>query len=263
MSKNKEPKVLVYDIETTPCLAWVWRCGEQSVRHGQLHSELNETKIICITYRWLHEAKAKALVFDIESQDDYEVLVKFDKLIDEADIILGKNNVRFDDKHINMRRFRHGLDPKPDWSRKSDDLEKWMRKHFNMQSYSLDYFDKITGGDGKIVMIFQDWVDIVSYQKNKSRGIKALRKMVAYGKKDADDTAELIKKVQPYIIPKFNHAAFHGDNRCTNCGSENIIRWGTRAIGNTRKQRWHCKDHGGFAGYTAIKMNGEDGKIGN
>ena len=61
-TKINKPKVLVYDIETSPVLAWVWRCGDQVVRHGQLHSDLDETKIICITYRWMHERKAKALV---------------------------------------------------------------------------------------------------------------------------------------------------------------------------------------------------------
>ena len=258
---NNEPKILVYDIETTPVLAWIWRCGDQVVRHAQLHKDLNETKVICVTYRWLHEKKAKALVFDIKKQCDKKVIKEFDKLIDEADIILGKNNTKFDDKHINMRRFRHGLDPKPEWSRKSDDLERWMRRHFNMQSYALDYFDKICGGEGKISMSLPDWIDIVSYKTNKSKALKSLRKMVKYGKKDADDTAELIKQVQPYIIPKFNHAAYHGDHRCTNCGSQNIYRNGTQLIGNTLKQRWACKDHGGHAGYTTIKKNGTDSKI--
>jgi hypothetical protein len=222
---------------------------------------MNETKIICVTYRWLHEKKAKALIFDIDKQCDKKIMKEFDKLIDEADVILGKNNAKFDDKHVNMRRFRHGLKPKPDWQKKSDDLERWMRRHFNMQSFALDYFDKVCGGSGKINMNMNDWIAIAEYKKNKSRGMKALRKMVKYGKKDADDTAELIMEVQPYITPKFNHAAYHGDHRCTNCGSQNIHRNGIRLVGQTKKQRWHCKDHGGFAGYTTILKSGKDGKI--
>jgi len=258
---KRDPRILVYDIETTPCLAWVWRCGEQVVRHGQLHEDMNETKVICVTYRWLHEDKAKAIVFDIDKQCDRDVIRKFDLLIDEADVILGKNNKRFDDKHINMRRFRHGLTPKPDWTQKSDDLEKWMRKHFNMQSYALDYFDKITGGDGKIVMNMQDWIDIVSYHSNKSKAKKALSKMVEYGKKDADDTAELINKVRPYVTPVFNHAAFHGDRRCVNCGSLNIREDREALHGQSRVVIYKCLDHGGSGGRATILKNGQLGKM--
>lgn len=243
----KEPKILVYDIETTPVLAWVWRCGEQYVGHNQLHEDFNLTKIICITYRWNYENKAKALVFDLETLDDTEIIKDFDDILKQADVIIGKNNNKFDDKHINMRRFMNGLPPLPDWSRHSDDLEKQMRKHFNMQSYSLDYFAKVTGGEGKIKMCLDDWIQIVLH-KNKSR----LAKMVKYGKKDADDTMELIEKVRPYVTFKYNFAAHHGDLRCTSCGSEDIIKNGTRLVGSLRKQRWACNNCGGHAGYTSL-----------
>lgn len=251
-----KPKILVYDIETTPVLAWIWRLGDQTVRHGQLHKEFNVTKIICITYRWLHHKKSKALVFDIDKQDDSKIIKEFDEIIKEADVVIGKNNKRFDDKHINFRRFMHGLEPMPDWTKKSDDLEKQMRKHFNMQSYSLDYFSDLMGQGGKIKMEFDDWIQIV-YNKNKSR----LNKMVKYGKKDTDDTAELIKKVWKYVSPQFNYSTFKGKHSCTLCGSENIKRNGTRVAGGVKKQAWYCNDHGGFAGYTTILKSGKDGKM--
>lgn len=256
MTKQQPPKILVYDIETTPVLAWIWRCGDQVVRHGQLHEDFNVTKVICITYQWAHQKKAKALVFDIKKQDDSKIIEEFDKLINEADVVIGKNNKKFDDKHINFRRFMHGLPPIPDWIRKSDDLEQQMRKHFNMQSFGLDYFSKLVTGEGKIKMEMQDWIDIVFHKKKK-----ALNKMVKYGKKDAEDTVKLINKVRPYVSFKYNHAAHHGDHRCVTCGSKKIVRYGTRLVGTTRKQRWQCNEHGGFAGYTTILKDGKDGKI--
>jgi hypothetical protein len=249
-----EPKVLVYDLETTPVLAWVWSCGEQVVRHGQLQEPHNQTKIICITYRWLHEKKAKALVFDLKTLSDKAILIEFSKLAREADVIIGKNNARFDDKHVNFRLFQNDLPPIPDLANKSDDLEKWMRRTFNMQSYALDYFAKLRTGEGKIKMEMGDWLDIV-VRKDK----KALDKMVKYGKKDADDTAELILQVKPYVTPKHSMASFHGKPCCINCGSTNLIKDGTRFLSGIKKQRFFCNDHKGYAGVGTMKKDGTYG----
>lgn len=251
--KTSDPKVLVYDIETTPVLAWIWRCGEQYVRHPQLHEDYNQTKIICITYRWMHQKKAKALVYDIKKQCDKKILVEFSKLVGKADVVLGKNSARFDDKHINFRLFQNKLDPIPDWSKKCDDLERWMRRTFNMQSFALDYFAKLTTGAGKNDMCMQDWIDIVLHKDRKK-----LKKMVDYGLKDADDTAELIERVQPYVKPKYNMAQHYGDIRCTNCGSKNIHKNGIRA----GRQNYYCKEHGGHAGSALIRKDGNYGKMG-
>ena len=257
-SPQKDPLILVYDIETTPCLAWVWRCGDQVVRHGQLFDGLDETKIICITYRWMHEKKAKALTSKIKpfDVDDRAVLHEFHKLATKADIIIGKNNNRFDDKHINYRLFAEGLPPIADLARKSDDLEKQMRRHFNMQSYALDFFAKKELGEGKDKMEFNDWVQIVQHASQKH-----LKKMVKYGLKDADQTAELITRVWPHVKPKYNMAAHYGDFSCTHCGSQRLRKNGTRVVGSVRKQAMYCKDHHGHAGYATIKKDGTLGRM--
>ncbi len=256
MSKVSKPKILVYDIETTPVLAWIWRCGEQFVGHHQLFDGLNATKIICITYRWLHEKKAKALVFDLETLDDEAIIREFDTIIQEADVIIGKNNNKFDNKHINFRRLLHGLPAIPDWTKRSDDLESQMRRHFNMQSFSLDYFSKLMGQGGKMKMELQDWIDIV---QNRSK--KKLKKMVDYGKKDADDTAELILKVWPYVSPKFNHSVHQGKLCCITCGHKRIVEDKIRVDGGRKTQTFWCPSHKGYAGRAYIKVNGDLGQI--
>jgi len=255
-TKSRMPRVLVYDIETTPVLAWIWRCGEQVVNHGQLHSEVNTTKIICITYRWLHESKAKALIFNLKTLDDSEIVKQFDVLVKQADVIIGKNNNRFDNKHINFRRMIHGLPAIPDWTTMSDDLEVQMRRHFNMQSYSLDYFSKLMGQSGKIKMELQDWIDIVQF-KNK----KKLKKMVTYGKKDADDTAELILKVWPYVTPKFNYATHLDTACCITCGHSGITKDRIKTQSSGQVQTFWCPKHKGYAGQAYIKKDGTYGKL--
>ena len=52
--KNKL-KVLVFDIETSPIQAWIWRLGDQVVRHDQLVKDYASVNIMCIGYKWVGE----------------------------------------------------------------------------------------------------------------------------------------------------------------------------------------------------------------
>ena len=260
MSKKNSPKILVYDIETTPLMAYVWGLGKQVVRHGQLHKERNMYDIICITYQWLGDKKARALVFD-ENQDSTHMIEQFDKMAEAADVTIGKNSDRFDVKQINSQRMLKGLPPLGDWVEKAgqDDIEKQIRKYFYLPSYSLDYVSALMGFGGKHKMEFQDWIDIVE----KNRGWKSkVHKMVEYGKKDVEDTTAVLKKILPYVKLKTSMTALNeGIATCNipECGSTEMRKNGTRMINKTKYQRLQCGECGTHVGYWTIKKNGELG----
>ena len=260
MSKPKKDKVkiLFYDIETTPLQAWVWRCGKQHIRHGQLvQNEFNQWQIICIAYAWNDNKPAKCLAWDYDTHDYSEVIEKFDKLVQQADITIGKNSDKFDVKHINTQRMLLGQEPMPDWALVTDDLEKQLRRHFVFPSHSLDYVSHLLGYGGKSPVEFQDWINIVE-NRNKA----SFNRMIKYCKKDVEDTRSIWNHVEPHVIPKFNYAAYYGDLRCSACGSTNITKNGTRMRGKTKYQRFQCNDHGGYAGMAPISATGKLGKIG-
>ena len=48
----KKPKILYFDIETTPLKAYIWRPGDQFVGQNQLVEGSELTDIICIGYCW-------------------------------------------------------------------------------------------------------------------------------------------------------------------------------------------------------------------
>jgi len=251
------PKVLFYDIETAPLKFWGWGCGKQVVRHAQLVEGHSRYGIICITYCW---DKGPAHAIDWGSrQNSAKVVKEFDKILEEADIVIGKNSDRFDNKHLNTIRMWHDLEPMADLQEKCDDLEKHMRRHFYLPSNALDYISNELGLGGKDKMCFQDWIDIVEKNGNAE---KSLRKMVKYGKKDVTDTRAVWNYCKKHFKPRFNHAAYSGDHRCVFCGSENIHKNGTRTIGKTRYQRYYCNGHGGIAGKAPINNKGEPGRIG-
>ena len=249
----KKPKVLFYDIETTPLLAWVWQCGEQVIRHGQLHDDRNMWDIICITYCYNDGKPAKHLDFDYDKQDSTKMIKEFDKLVAEADIVIGKNNKRFDDKMVNAIRMFKDLPCNPDWIKYTGDLEKQLRKYFRLPSQALDYISAKLGFGGKIKMEMRDWVDIVT--RHPTRGRKAFNKMIKYGKKDILDTRNIYNYVANHCEPIFNQGLFQADDRprCRHCGSASVHSKGYRQTTTSRYRLFKCNDCGRDAGRTTAK----------
>lgn len=245
-----KPKVLMYDIETSLLAFWGFRLGEQRVGHNQLlPGYFSRTHIICISYSWDYGKTVKTLTWGKSESDEKDMIIEFDKLIEQADIVIGKNSDRFDNKHINAQRMWHNLPGMPYWTKHTDDLEKQMRKHFDLPSQSLDYISSQLGFGGKDKMSFDDWVAI-----NRLRTVEllddthipcadavckmlfgkpikavlreghiAMRKMVVYNKKDVADTGRLWKYLAKHFVPKQNAALIVGTDpamfACDQCAS--------------------------------------------
>lgn len=247
-----EPKILFYDIETTPLQSWVWRCGDTYIRHNMLVKGYDQYNIICIGYAWNDGEPAQIIRWDQKKKDCRKLIEEFDKLVQKADVTIGKNSARFDVKHINTQRWLHKLPPFPDWTDCSNDVEQQMRKYFTLPSMSLDYISEHLGLGGKNDMEMQDWIDIMTGNSHDSS--VALDKMCNYCAKDVEDTRAVYDSIKDYIKPKFNMATYLQDDVCTNCGSSNIIKNGTRTLGKTRYQRYHCNAHGGYAGRRPVSL---------
>ena len=283
----KSPKVniLVYDIETCLHLGHYFSLGKQVLRHNQLlKGYFFRPHVMCITYKWLHEKKTHILTWGSSEKDEQHMLSEFDKLIKTADVVIGKNSNRFDNKHINTQRLLSNVPGMPEWIKHTDDLESQMRRYFYLPSYSLDYFSELLGFGGKDKMQFGDWQDMANYrmwqltkqsaslltmltgsdvEEIKKKGIKATDKMFKYGKKDTKDTSDLIKYCATHFEWKYNAAAKHGDRRCKNpiCGSTRIKKNGTRVAGLTRYQHFACSACGSYAGKATIRKDGRLGKM--
>lgn len=248
-------KTLFYDIETSPIKAYIWRPGKQIVRPYQLDKECFINKIICITYCWNDGKPAKAIGWGFFKQDTASVIKRFDKIIEQADITIGKNSDRFDVKHINTHRMLAGLPGMPSWATRTEDLEKQLRKHFALPSFSLDYVSELLGFGGKIKMEFQDWIDILE-KKDYSKYLK----MLEYGTKDTEDTRAIWNHCEKHFTPKWNIS--EGKLACYLCGSCDIIKIGPVYRGKTMYQRFRCKSHQGEAGHAPILTNGKLGRMG-
>jgi hypothetical protein len=257
-----KPKILFYDIETSPLKAWIWQCGQQYVGHKSLDKNHSMWGIICVTYCWNDGKPAKVIDWGFEEQSTGEVVRQFDEIIKQADFTIGKNSDKFDTKMINANRMFAGLPGLPQWTKYTDDLEKQMRRYFRLPSQSLDYLSGQLGLGGKIKMEMQDWIDIV--EKN-SNGVKSLKKMIKYGKKDVEDTRTLWNKLSQHFDSKWNQAIFQGDVlacKYADCGSTNLHRDGIRQSGKTKYQGWECADCKRYAGRSPLSLKGKEGQVG-
>lgn len=261
LPQDKPPKILFWDIETSPFQIWTFRIGNKmSAGHHQIVKGTS-TDIICIAYSWDHEDQVHILDWGYDKQDSKEMIKKFDSVINQADIVIAQNGDRFDVRHINTQRLLHNLPPMPDWTKYTDDLLKQVKKFFYLPSYRLDYMSALFGCGGKQDMDFDDWINIV--EKNTD-GFASFEKMKHYCMKDVADLKEIWNKVKHHVKPRLNIATLNGGRCCTSCGSTDIHKNGTRVRSKTRYQNYHCKTHGGHAGSTPMsQILRIEGKMGN
>lgn len=283
MMINKKPVTLFYDLETSPLKAWFWQPGQQYVGHKNMIHGHDMWDIICIQYA-IDDGPVKVLRYD-KHGGTKGMLEKFDIIAEKADIIIGKNNKRFDDKMINSLRMFNGLKGQPQWTLCSDDLEQHMRKHFRLPSQSLDYISKKLGVGGKIGMEMGDWIAISNYREATTLGINnklcqglygmslgevkkigktALEKMCTYGAKDTDDTRKIWYYLVEHFEPKFNMSTWSQNGlSCKRCGSDDLNKTGPRPSpqATTMVQGFNCKSCQRYAGKATLLASGNYGKM--
>jgi len=168
--KNRPKKILLYDIETSFNITWSWQIGRKiSLSDDNI---IEERKIITICYKWLNDPKTYSLVW--KNGCDKELLKKFAKIAESADMVLGHNSDNFDCKHIRTRCLYHNV-PFPVKLNQIDTL-KMARAGYKFNSNKLNFIGKFLGVGEKVdTGGIQLWKDVILHKDKK-----ALDKMVNY-----------------------------------------------------------------------------------
>lgn len=193
--KNKPKKRLFFDIEVSPNIVLSWRLGNEiSLPHDSI---IQERAIICICWKWQGEDKVHSVQWD--KGDDKQLLIKFAKIMDSADEVIGQNSDRFDIKWVRTRCLYHGIPLSAKFN--SLDTLKMAKAGFNFNSNKLDYMSKFMGFPGKIKTDFDLWKDILL-----DNSTEALKKMVTYCKGDVLELEKVYNKLQDYSpVKKFRY----------------------------------------------------------
>lgn len=218
LSKQKAPKILIFDIETSPMKAYVWRMWKQSVN---LDHVIHDWYVICWSAKWLYANEVLGDVLTPEEacqEDDKRVVTSLWKLFNEADIVVAHNGNKFDIPKMNARFIQQGLPPTTPYY--SIDTCAIARKQFGFSSNKLDALAEYFGFAHKLDTEFELW------KKCMEGDQKSLDYMLKYNKRDVTLLEEVYLRLRPWIKGHPNCANYIDSKVpiCSNCGSKNLTK---------------------------------------
>jgi len=234
------PRVMVYDIETSLVDVQCFWTGEQYINHKQVKSE---PRIITVAWKWLGEDKVNYLTWD-KQHSDKKLMSEFLDEYNQADMVIGVNNDKFDNKWINTRAAKYSMFVNTQI--KSFDLQKQCRRIFRMPSYSMDYTAKFFN-----VVHKQSHEGIIMWEKIQKGTPKEqkeyLKKMVDYNIGDILTTEAILHRLRPYMGNKLHFGVLKGGEKysCPECGSLDLDLVKTSVtVGGTIQRLMKCNVDG-------------------
>jgi len=238
-----EPRILLFDIESLPNLDAALSVWPQLSNYpGQtLRASINS--VLCIGWKIYGEDKVhciKAWDFPEWKDDvnnDKKVVEEFQKIVVEADCVIGHNSKRFDWPFIQTRLRKYDLPPMPNvhhvdtcaevkrnlflFNNRLNTVAKFLTDVEKMEHEGWDLWVKAHGGDRE-----------------------ALKTMEEYCKKDVIVLEEVFRKLRPVIqsLPNFNLFSENDKIACPNCGSTRLVSNGNRFTSTKCYKRYICKD---------------------
>lgn len=212
--ETKIPKILIFDIETSPLKAYVWNTWKTNVYHEQILSEW-----FCLAWsaKWLYSSEILGDVLtskEVLKEDDKRIMTSLWELINKADVVVAHNGNKFDIPRINSRFILNGLPPtKPYFSIDTCNIA---RRQFDFTSNSLNALASYFGIEHKLDTDFNLWKRCLEGDE------EALSYMLKYNKKDVAILEEVYLKLRPWIKNHPNMGNLEGNkDACANCGSLN------------------------------------------
>ena len=242
----KSPKVLLWDIESSPNLAKIWGKYEQN----SVGDFIQERMIICVAWKWLGSSKVETMSLPefygykkyvdknyVRKIDNKKILVKLHSLLTSADVIVAQNGDNFDIKMANAEFIQYGLTPLPPF--KSVDTLKVARSKFAFNSNKLDDLGARLGLGRKIHTGGASlWEGCLRGEK------KAWDRMIEYNKQDVILLEKIYLKMRPWMTTHPNMNVFDMGQGCQSCKSTRIQSrgFGMSPLGTYR--RYQCMSCG-------------------
>lgn len=242
--KFKSPKVLILDIETKPLEGYVWSLWNNNLGLNQVKED---ACILSWAAKWLGDDPDKVMYMDVRGQEDHEddsvIMGPMWDLLDEADIVITHNGLRFDVPWLNARFSVHGYEP-PSTFKQIDTL-KIVKKNFKFPSNKLAYvtdklcvkYKKLSHGKFPGFSLWKEclkgnleaWDEMEEYNRYDVLSLEELYLILAPWDRQINfnvyhDEDEFVCKCGN---TKFRKSGFHvtaagkyQKHKCTNCGHE-------------------------------------------
>lgn len=246
MDQMTKAKILLYDIEVSRDIVegygnkWEFKVVK-TVKHQEL---------MCFAYKWLDEKKVHYV-----SRHDFSTYKEFvgslHAILDEADIAIAHNGIRFDNKMSNRFFVKEDFGPPSPF--KSIDTLRVARGAFKFQANGLNDLGEYLELGKKEKISYADLE--TDFLENPTPKVERLMKR--YNIQDVVLLEKIYLKLRPYIK---NHpnlgdiAMIHGS--CPKCGSTHLQKRGYNISAAGKKQRYQCTNCGGWCGEANIRKEG-------
>lgn len=214
---KKLPKILIFDIETAPMKAFVWKRFKENI---SLDQTISESYMLCWAAKWLFDANVMGDALtstEVANENDKRIVTSLYKLINEADIICAYNGKSFDIPYMNQRFLVYGFPPYTPVN--VIDPYETAKTVFRFSSNKMDNLATQLGLQNKIKTDFNLWKGCVEGSE------ECLSEMLKYNKQDVTVLEEIYLKILPWIKNHPNIANYlENKEACVKCSSENIYK---------------------------------------
>ncbi len=237
------PKILIFDIETTPLEAYVFQTQVWKARISD-DNIISQWFMLTWSAKWLfsNETMSDRLTGEeVKDENDGRIVQSLWTLFDEADVLIAHNGDGFDVPNMNTRFLVNGIKP-PSPSQRIDTL-KVARKEFGFTHNALDALANTVGLSGKVKTNFQLW------KRCKNGEEAALREMEVYNIQDVDLLEEVYLELRPWIKNHPSAALFiESESKvCPACGHDHLTQKGHYMTQVSKFETYQCNKCGGFS----------------
>lgn len=240
---NPKLKIGLLDIETAPIRAHVWQLWLNNVGLNQIEKDWY---ILSYCFKWLGDKKVhySDKRKSWRDEDDTGMLAELWKFLDEADVIVAQNGVRFDSKKINARFILNGFPPPSPY--KIVDTLLQAKACFGFTSNKLEYMTDKLCSTKKIK--HNEFPGHELWKECLLGNQKAWKCMKKYNIQDVTSMEELYLIMLPWMKGHPNYGLYINPEEpcCNRCGSTEIEKRGTYKTDVGVYQRYHCKGCGGW-----------------
>jgi len=235
LKQIKLPKILLFDIETSPMEILTWGLYKQRPPYQNV---VKEWSILSWSAKWLFSSEIisqSVTTQEAINREDGSIIKRLWDLVDTANIIVGHNSNKFDIRKANVRFIKNNLPPPSSYQ--SIDTLLISKRYFAFSSYTLDYLTNLFDLTGKMHTSFDLWKRCIAGDK------EALEEMRIYNEQDVRALEDLYIKLRPWIKshPNLNLYVESENSICPNCGSDNLTFCGEYYTTVSRFNSFRCE----------------------